>query len=78
MRYYDYGRSYMTIVIGLLNYQKNTFYSLAPSLSWQPLWARVTSIACNVIGIYQRECQGAVLWYTRQLGCLQLSPLSSL
>ena len=50
----------MTIVIGLFNYQKNTFYSLAPSLSWQPLWARVTSFACNVIGIYGRECQGAV------------------
>ncbi len=50
----------MTIVIGLFNYQKNTFDSLAPSLSWQPLWTSVTSFVCHVIGIYQRECQGAV------------------
>ena len=68
----------MTIVIGLFNYQKNTFDSLAPSLSWQPLLISVTSFVCRVIGIYQRECQGAVLSYMRQLGCLQLSPLSSL
>ena len=78
MRYYDYGRSYMIIVIGLFNYQKNTFGSLVPSLSWQPLWISVTSIVGLVIGIYQRECQRAVLWYIRQLGCLQLTPLSSL
>ena len=50
----------MTIVIGLFNYQKNTFDSLAPSLSWQPLWTSVTSFAFHVISIYQRECQGAV------------------
>ena len=50
----------MTIVIGLFNYQKNTFDSRAPSLSWQSLWISVTSIVCHVIGIYQRECQGAV------------------
>ena len=50
----------MTIVIGLFNNQKNTFGSLVPSLSWQPLWISVTSIVGHVIGIYQRECQGAI------------------